>query len=247
MKKDLDFGRWELKYFVNPDQVQDIRSHIAHEVECDPFARNKNNNSYLVRSLYFDTQQLDFYYEKLDGLKVRKKVRVRIYNEHYDNTHAFLEIKRKYVNQIVKERSRLPLDQLEQVCLHGQNPNGHLQNQTNDGFVLSKFLYNLNQLNLQPSLLVTYEREAFISTMDTSTRVTLDKNVSVTIFPEFSDLFTSLGREHVTNGKYILELKFNGFMPKWMRRLVSQFNIKLNPISKYCLGIDACRKNIRSK
>ena len=242
MKFMKEYGRRELKYFIVPELIPDIKTIIAPYVEVDPYAKERENNTYTIRSIYFDTEQFDFYYEKLDGLKIRKKIRVRSYNEYHPEGFAFLEIKRRYNNRILKERSQVPLNQLEQFCIERTNPNGHVDVFSNGSVVMGKFLYNLTKLDLHPSLLVTYEREPYIGAADSSIRVTFDKDVRAIIAPELPDLFIDDGFEFLTNGKYILELKFDGFMPKWMRFLVAELNIRAQSISKYCMGVAICRQ-----
>jgi len=247
MKFLKDYGRRELKYFIKPELIPEIRALIAPYVEVDPYAKGRKNNTYTIRSIYFDTDQLDFYYEKLDGLKIRKKIRVRSYNEFDPEGIAFLEIKRRYNNRIVKERVCVPLSQLELICIERSNPNGHSDRFSNGAAVMNKFLYNLSVLDLQPTLLVTYEREAYIGNDDNSIRVTFDKDVRAFIAPQLDDLFADDGFEYLTDGRCILELKFNGYMPKWMRYLVAELNIRVQPISKYCMGVEACRRLYHTK
>jgi SPX domain protein involved in polyphosphate accumulation len=243
MKFIKEYGRRELKYFIVPELIPDIITMITPYVEVDPYAEGRDNNTYTIRSIYFDTEQYDFYYEKMDGVKIRKKIRVRSYNEYHPEGFAFLEIKRRYNNRIVKERSQVPLSQLEQVCIERTNPNGHIDVFSNGSVVMSKFLYNLTKMDLHPSVLVTYEREPYIGAMDNSIRVTFDKDVRAIIAPELQDLFTDDGFEFLTDGKCILELKFDGFMPKWMRYLVAELNIRVQSISKYCLGVEIYQKS----
>ena len=243
MKQRLDKGRRELKYYIPPSHISKVLSITRPYIEVDPYAAERENNDYTIRSIYFDTKQLDFYYDKIDGLEVRKKVRVRAYNEFLADGSAFLEIKRKYNNNIVKERTQIPYKNIERVCVNLENTNGHLHKWTNDAAVMNRFLYNLRQLNLHPSLLVTYEREAYIGKMDDTLRVTFDKNVRALAAPKLHEMFCEDGFEDVTNGQCILELKFTGFMPKWMRSLVAVLEFRAQSISKYCLGLDACRKS----
>lgn len=241
MKWMKEYGRRELKYYIAPELIPEVKRYIAPYVEVDPYARDRENYTYTIRSIYFDTEQLDFYYEKLDGLRIRKKIRVRSYNEFNPESFAFLEIKRRYNNRIVKERSKVPLHQLEKICIHRTNPNGHVDVFSNGSVVTGKFLYNLSQLDLQPTLLVTYEREPYIGAADSSIRVTFDKDVRALAAPRLDDLFADDGFEYLTNGRCILELKFNDFMPRWMRYLVAELNIRVQSISKYCMGVARCQ------
>jgi len=238
-----EYGRRKLKYFIAPELIPQVKELITPYAEMDPFAKEREKYTYTIRSIYFDTINFDFYYEKLDGLKIRKKLRVRFYNEFDPEGTAFLEIKRRYNNQIVKERTKVPLNQLEQICIQRTNPNGHVDVFSNGSVVMSKFLYNLTSLDLQPALLVTYEREPYVGLGDSSIRVTFDKNVRAFISPELEDLFANNGFDFITNGRCILEFKFNGFMPKWMRTAVAELNIRTQSISKYCLGVNVCQNS----
>ena len=143
----------------------------------------------------------------------------------------------------MKERTSVPLNHLEQICIQRTNPNGHVDIFSNGSVVMSRFLYNLEKLDLQPTVLVTYEREAYIGTADSSIRVTFDKDVRAFISPELHELFADKSFEFLTNGRCILELKFNEFMPKWMRNLVAELNIRVQPISKYCMGVDISQRS----
>ena len=134
-------------------------------------------------------------------------------------------------------------NQLEQVCIDRTNPNGHVDFFSNGSIVMGKFLYNLSRLDLQPSVLVTYEREPYIGAADSSIRVTFDKDVRALTTPDLQDLFADDGFEFLTDGRCILELKFDGFMPKWMRYLVAELNIRVQSISKYCMGIEIYQKS----
>lgn len=239
MKQLLDIERIELKYFIPYEIIPSIREFIMPYMELDPYSAIMENHDYTIRSIYFDSKQFDFYYEKLDGIKIRKKLRVRTYNEVDLNSHIFFEIKRKYENRIVKERTKVPYNLLDQICVHQKNPNFMT---INENRTMERFLYNLKQRNLRPVLLVTYEREAFLGIMNSSVRLTFDKNVRTMLFPDLNDNFEENGSQFVTNGLCVLELKFDGFMPKWMRTLVSKFNLREQSISKYCLGIDIGQK-----
>ena len=87
--------RYEFKYLVPFSMLDKLRNALMPYLEYDKFADIRPNKEYVVRSVYFDNPYLDAYYEKLDGIKVRKKLRIRVYNEFSEDSLAFLEIKRK--------------------------------------------------------------------------------------------------------------------------------------------------------
>ena len=102
------FERYELKYFIYPDEMGSVRSLVEPFMHIDKYANGFRNGRYTVRSIYFDTPTLRFYHEKDAGTQIRKKLRVRTYNRFTRDAVSFLEIKRKYGNAIYKERVKMP-------------------------------------------------------------------------------------------------------------------------------------------
>lgn len=249
MDSPLNIKRYEIKYYIALERLPQVRKYFAPYVTLDPFSEMRQDKNYIVRSIYFDSSELDFYYEKIDGLKIRKKLRVRTYNEQDSIDIAFLEIKRRYEKVIYKERLKIPLDLIEMICIDRKKPNGEITfkelqcSYGNNGFansrVIDRFLYNLDHKNLKPTLLVTYEREAYVGIIDQNVRVTFDKNVRTKIFPTIDEVFAEDDLTDVTNDVAILELKFNNFMPTWLRKATYHLNIQAQSISKYCMGIAA--------
>ena len=72
------FNRFELKYLVPRSQLEAIREELTGRMEPDPHA---GPSGYGVWSVYYDTAQLRFYREKIEGLKFRRKLRIRRYGE----------------------------------------------------------------------------------------------------------------------------------------------------------------------
>ncbi len=242
MKKGLAIfpnkARYEIKYLVPRMLNGQIREAISPYVELDPYSRKEKEYSYTVRSLYYDTAQFDYHFEKLDGLEVRKKLRIRTYNNYKEQRTAFFEIKRRYNQVIVKERAELPIKKAKAFIYQ---PDLDFAAEIKDRIkraVIAKFLYNYMQDALEPKLLVVYEREAYVGMQNRSERVTFDKNLRFLFEPELDEIFADDGFIYRFEPYFILELKFNGFMPKWMRRLTRQFSLSALSISKYCSGIE---------
>lgn len=246
MRKMSDIRRYEIKYNIPNDLIPIVREYVHDYTMLDPHILKMKKDHYTVRSIYFDTPAFDFYYEKLDGLKVRKKIRVRAYNQ--ENGYAFLEIKRKYVNCVFKERTKLLLLHIKQLLNEpGDYSLDSFQDNHKERLVTGKFLYNLLKRGLVATLLVVYEREAYVGLTNDHSRLTIDTNVRTGFYPDIKDLFNYSNFTFVTSRSSILELKFNQFMPQWMRNLTRELNLRHEPISKYCMGIDACRSEYRCK
>jgi len=242
MVKFADRSRYEFKYRITNEMIPQIGDYIKPFTTFDPHLKDATDNKYTVRSIYFDTPSLDFYYQKMDGLKIRKKLRVRTYNEM--NDFAFLEIKRKFVNCVAKERSRLPFMVIERLINASEDSViEYPQDDYNARLVSGKFVYNLLKKGLLPVLLVVYEREAYLGLSDKNERLTIDTNVRAISEPDLGDILKTKNFTPTMKDVSILELKFDDILPQWMNNLVLEFDLKRESISKYCLGIDACRGN----
>src|SRR6185436_2710754 len=73
-------GRVEFKYLVSNDLIDVIRRDLQPYVVADVLGGKDHDGEYTVRSIYYDTPQLECYETKLDGLKVRNKFRIRGYD-----------------------------------------------------------------------------------------------------------------------------------------------------------------------
>ena len=100
------FERYEFKYVLPTWVMNEIESEIMNFMEYDNFVKNKNNHSYFVRSIYFENQQNDNFYEKIDGIKYRTKYRIRTYSKIF-NDNIFLEKKSKDNDRVFKKRIKV--------------------------------------------------------------------------------------------------------------------------------------------
>lgn len=82
--------RQEHKYLLNPAQADQYKCEFRKLLSEDA---HNGKNGYLVRSLYFDTLNDRDLAEKLAGVEIRRKIRLRIYAP--DANVAFLEMKQK--------------------------------------------------------------------------------------------------------------------------------------------------------
>lgn len=230
--------RYELKFYIPEDLIPHVLEFSKNHTQLDPYT-DKKKKEYCVRSLYLDTDDFNFYYEKLDGLKVRKKLRVRVYNEHQENVKGFLEIKRRFENCIFKERMSLPYSEIKKLIKNPEIQDITFEESRNGKLVLGRFIYNVVKFNLKPTIAVVYERKAYVGKVDPEVRLTLDMNVRIKPVDEIGEIYTESNLKHILGRNVILELKFNDFMPRWMSNLVKHLSIKPESISKYCSGIDA--------
>jgi hypothetical protein len=197
----------------------------------------EHGGEYTVRSIYFDSEDLVFYHEKLDSVRTRKKLRIRSYNRPEDAAPVFFEIKRKRGRLGYKERLSLPPSQLLPALAGGSGLGAALPFAKR--CVIHRFRYNLRALCLRPVVLVSYEREPMVGIDHPDARVTFDLGLRSLIDPRLDQLFAERELRPFADGHFILELKFDQRMPGWMARLVRDFDLRRQAYSKYCHGIDA--------
>ena len=237
--ENLDsFGkRFELKFCLPTPLLPELRRRLPAYAAHDSYCADTPGNEYQVKSIYFDSEDLDFYYEKLDGVRTRKKLRVRGYQEVAPNQRVFLEIKRKYDRTVTKERVQLELSAVESA-LNGDDPSLVMQDRDyRDRKVFDRFRYNVKARGLSPVVLIFYHREAFVGLGDSSQRVTFDRDLRSLAADNRLDFDRSEDFVEFEPGRFILELKFNEHMPKWMADLVKEFDLRQQAYSKYCEGL----------
>jgi hypothetical protein len=234
-------SRYEYKFLVPSEIIDIIREEILLFMEEDDFAKRHKSGQYTVRSIYYDTPKFTCYKEKLDGVQHRNKYRIRGYDKENKDSLAFLEIKQKNTNCISK--SRAPL--------HYTNVFKSLRNNDLKNYVISfsgngaelkdgeKFIYNYHKKNLRPAVLVIYDREAFWGKFDKSLRITFDKNLRSAIFPNLKALYSEEGVKKIMNKNFILEVKFYGMLPMWIKSLLSKYELKREALSKYTMSLEA--------
>ncbi|HBC46966.1 MAG TPA: hypothetical protein DEO84_02920 [candidate division Zixibacteria bacterium] len=237
-------NRLEYKYLVPNEELNDIRSEIRPFIRIDEYALNRDPIEYTIRSIYFDTPAMSCYDEKIDGIKIRNKFRIRGYNELKENDIIFLEIKRKYNNFISKNRAPLYNHNLQDLFITKNVgkyiicPENNEQNQDD----ARRFLYHYYAQKLSPTVLVVYEREAFFGRFNERVRITFDKNLRSADYAVTNKLFSEHPLKPVFTRHFILELKFRGGMPQWARHIIGKFKLPRLAISKYTLCIDSHRK-----
>lgn len=235
--------RYEFKYIVPNNFINPIRDYIKPFVELDRFVENRQESHYTVRSVYFDTPGFDFYYEKVEGIKNRKKVRLRGYDQSGPEDIVFLEIKRKYDVPIVKYRSPLKYRHALEI-FHEHNLNGYAIEKFSsmEGYENSKrFFYQVFSKNLRPVVLVVYEREPYLSKFDSTVRITFDKNLRGQGYPALENLYKENELLSALDNKFIMEVKFNNTFPGWMNPVISKFGLRRQSASKYVMTMDSAK------
>ncbi|MFX1450202.1 MAG: CotH kinase family protein, partial [Promethearchaeota archaeon] len=70
--------RSELKFYINLLEYEYLSNLLLKVLKLDPHSKDKKG--YIIRSIYFDDEENKAFYEKIAGVKERKKYRIRMYD-----------------------------------------------------------------------------------------------------------------------------------------------------------------------
>lgn len=239
MSNDIrKFNRFELKYILSLEEAERLKKDLKYYIVPDKYG---NAGAYTLSSLYYDSPDYKFYWEKIEGIKFRRKVRIRRYvtGEAFDeNSKVYVEIKQR-IDRVTQKR-RVPMSYKEATNLI-ENYEYPKNFDEKDKVVLDEIIEMSKVNNLRPSAITTYDRQAFFWTdNDAWLRVTFDTFVSYK--KNDLDLTHSQAEWFMLPPKFcILEVKANERIPLWITELVSSHNIKLIRVSKYCQALESAK------
>lgn len=220
---DASLARREIKYLLDPRSAINLKSKLMKMLPLDA---NSPMNGYSVRSLYFDTIYDRDYYDKIDGLETRRKIRLRVYGP--DDKTAKLEVKLKSgINQwkqsaaIEREDARLVIERRY----------GELLEKYDAPFLQAVF-YKMETDCYMPKIIIEYNRIAFVNHSNL-TRITIDSALksAISSFDIFSDRLPLCP----VMCPIILEVKYNRFLLSHIKSALSIVDKTPVSISKYCL------------
>jgi len=234
----LNFQRQEFKYLLNLDQYLQVRSHlIKRGLTPDIYSKKSSDNSYYVASLYLDTLDYQAYWEKQYGIHTRTKYRLRTYVQtSLKNTPIFWELKRKFGDFQKKNRFQLSWQKTHSMLTSSASLD-LLQSGLPYQELLTKYYLSWLRKNLQPSVLISYQREPFIDFFYPNFRLTFDYQIQAMAT---NDLFSKSRQTQVLPDKVIMEIKFTGLVPAYISHLNQYFDFYRQSLSKYCLALEAC-------
>ncbi|MBF0447916.1 MAG: VTC domain-containing protein [Magnetococcales bacterium] len=226
---DLSRGlafRYERKFFISDRSVSEvdawIRRHPAFFRTAHPPRHNNN--------IYFDGIDYQSYFDNVDGLADRIKIRVRWYGDLLGTIcqpRLEVKIKRGHVGTkavfplnplFLPTDSRFDLKQFQNVLKNSNLPVAVLQ----------------AMKSVVPVLMNRYHRHYHISA-DGRFRLTLDSG----FFYKRMERFSTLGnREAVQEQHLVMELKYAPDLDSQARKITEWFPFRVTKSSKYVEGVD---------
>jgi SPX domain protein involved in polyphosphate accumulation len=236
------FNRFEIKYLLPYGEVPRLREELRSRMRADPYSAR---GGYPVCSLYYDSTSLRYYWEKVEGLRFRRKLRIRNYGERHeltDETPVFVEIKQRVNRVTQKRRVRVPYLLARKLCDEGVL----IDHERAQRPFLEEVLGMVEGHGLRPTAITAYKREAYLGhDADLGLRVTIDHRV------RGRDRDFHLGAEVenrliIPPGKAVVEVKANERVSYWITDLAARLGMAVVRVSKYCQSVEAFGRAPRS-
>ena len=218
--------RNEIKFVINKDTAEILKNKLSHLMDIDANSTSEDN-SYFIRSLYFDDLYSNAYYEKMDGVEYRKKYRIRLYNS--DTSFIRLECKYKHENKTSKDQILIDKSICDKII------NGNIEElDISKPNLLTKFVIDYRSRNLKPSIIVDYKRLAYTYPVS-DVRVTFDSKIrsgryNYNLYDE--DLTTY---KIIDDNEVVLEVKFNEILPEQIAIVLSTVPMIRQAFSKFAM------------
>lgn len=224
------FNRFEVKYLVPTRDLPALSAELGEYVTPDPHSGGPQG--YGVFSIYWDSPQFTFFWEKVEGLKYRRKLRFRRY---VGSDEVFIEIKQREDRTVQKRRTVWSVDRTVRAFGDGAALDWDL---VGEDSVAAEAMTLAQRLRLFPRVGILYRRRALFGAFDPELRVTFDSRV------QYRTAGLDLARPFDT-GKYLLdpratvmEVKYDHRAPVWLTKLARRHELHIIRLSKFCSAID---------
>lgn len=221
--------RKELKYSVTMGESILMAQRLAAFMQRD--RHTEGGKEYLIRSLYFDNLYDKALKEKLSGVAIREKFRIRYYD--FDTDFIRLEKKSKRYAVGHKYQCRMSAEEVEKIL------DGEIDWMQWDERPLIREFYLKMKLELfRPSVIVDYCREPFTYAPG-NVRITFDREICAC-----KDVRAFFRKDAPTvpvlqDGRCIMEVKYDDFLPDIVSRTLLTTKNREQAFSKFA----ACRIN----
>jgi len=213
--------RHEEKYMLNYAQYAVLYQRALQALRPD---EHGNNGTYTITSLYFDDPEDTGLAEKLDGLKLHSKFRVRT----YDYDPGFIKLERKDKQGILTQKfaASVTRELLPLLTAPGswEQAEGSAQS----------LLQQMQGKACRPVVGVRYIRDAFYHP-GSDFRLTFDRQLEA-LLPDSGILFDPnlRGLPALSLGCVVMEIKYGDHIPTFARKLTRVSAPQLS-LSKYAL------------
>ena len=236
--------RDEIKFKISKNMAEVLKQRLSLVMDIDTHSK-ESDNTYHIRSIYFDDLDSTAFYEKVDGVEFRRKYRIRIYNlddsfiklecKHKDNAKTYKEsmtIDKSIAQRLINcDIDDMIIDDLKGSSFYGIDDNEVYLNEDN---LLRKFVIEMKLRQLKPSIIVDYKRLAFTYPIS-DVRITFDYNVKSGNYGK--DIFNPFIQtyEMLNENELVLEVKYNEILPAQIAKILSTVPTYRQAVSKFAI------------
>jgi hypothetical protein len=206
--------RYEKKYIVSMQTAEILKRRIASVIMPDPHSLEP----YWIHNIYFDDIYETAYHAKRLGAFVRDKYRIRYYN----NDHSFIRLERKHKQGELSTKYSVMLTPTQMY----EMAKGNLPDDLSEaGQVGEEFARLYRTKGLRPVAAFNYLRDAYAHIAG-NTRLTFDSRIA----------------EGIPDVPGVFEVKYTGFLPLFIRELLTGLSLTQSAASKFGMVMDWNRK-----
>lgn len=221
-EKMKEVFRKEVKYVISTEKFLRMKNYLEGLMAYDSYSGERG---YRVRSLYFDSLNDQDFYDTIDGLMEKRKIRLRIYS-HLDKK-VKLEYKCKSGSDSLKYSLVISRQDAENMIA------GDYQFLSKFDFPLARTIYmRLRSGSYMAKPIVEYHRLAYVYPVG-NVRITYDTNVQASatpyaFFDECPGLFPVMSLD-----RGVLEVKYDVFLPGQIKEVIRTIDSSVVANSKY--------------
>ncbi|MBR6134754.1 polyphosphate polymerase domain-containing protein [Candidatus Saccharibacteria bacterium] len=214
------FRRVEQKYLITSAQYDALMEALGDKLVKDEYFYND------IYNLYLDAPDHRLIIQSIEKPMYKEKFRVRSYGlAENEDSKVYLEIKKKFDGTSHKRRISMTLGEFYKYMEKGNRPKGA------NPITLAELDYDFEKYNLQPSILINYERYSYYFRGNKDLRITFDHNVRYrTKKPDLTngdDIHPIIDKD-----MYIMEIKSLDSLPIKLSQLLAKLKIYPRGFSK---------------
>lgn len=214
------FRRVEQKYLITTEQYNALMEALGDKLVKDEYFYND------IYNLYLDAPDHRLIIQSIEKPMYKEKFRVRSYGlAENEDSKVYLEIKKKFDGTSHKRRISMTLGEFYKYMEKGNRPKNA------NPITLAELDYDFEKYNLQPSILINYERYSYYFRGNKDLRVTFDHNVKYRVKkPDLTngdDMYRIIDKD-----MYIMEIKSLDSLPIKLSQLLAKLKIYPRGFSK---------------
>lgn len=220
--------RHEIKFIISKQMSLILKQRLVLAMDVDKNSVNLDN-TYFIRSLYFDDINSTAYYEKIDGVLYRKKYRIRIYN----NDSSFIRLERKWKHNNMTSKDQLKISKENCINLL-TNQFDNIDKELLNNSLMKEFITDIKVFGLKPSVIVDYKRLAYTYPIS-EVRITFDERIKSGLYNCNLFNMNRITYDVIDNNEVVLEVKFNEVLPEHISIILQTIPMYRQAVSKFAL------------